>query len=99
MLNKIKFLGIIFLSILLLTNCNKDNKQDPTELGELVFAPIDVTPDKDWKCDPNLTAVYAHVVIDGKDYYPLTFVLDKKLYTQAIKLPNKGYSRHFQNLK
>lgn len=89
MLNKIKFLGIIFMSILLLTNCNKDNKQDPTKQGEMVFAPMDITPDKDWECDLDLSAVYAYVVIDGDDYYPLTFVLGGKLYTQAIKL-NEG---------
>jgi hypothetical protein len=88
MLNKIKFLGIILMSIFLLTNCNKEAKQDPVNEGELVFAPITITPDKDWdwQCDLTLTVTNAHVVIDGNDYFPLTFVLDGKLYTQAIKL-------------
>jgi len=98
MLNKIKFLGIIFLSIILLTNCNKDNKQDPTKQGELVFAAMDVVPDKgdDPLCNDQLTVVYAHVVIDNISYYPLTFVLDNKLYTQAIKLDEKvGYELQY----
>ena len=89
MLNKIKFIGIIFLSILLLTNCKKEDKQDQVQLGELVFAPIEITPEKgvwNWECDLDLSVVYALVIIDGKEYYPLTFVLDGKLYTQAIKL-------------
>ena len=89
MLNKLKFLGIIFLSILLFTNCNKEAKQDKVQQGELVFAPIEITPDKDlwdWECDPTLNVTYAYVIIDGDEYYPLTFVLDGKLYTQAIKL-------------
>jgi hypothetical protein len=94
MLNKIKYLGIIFLSILLLTNCKKDAKQDQVKQGELAFAPIDITPDKtvwDWECDLTLTVKYAKVTIDGQDYYPLTFVLDGKLYTQAIKLDAGDY--------
>ena len=89
MLNKLKFIGIIFLSILLFTNCNKEGKQDKVQQGELVFSPIEITPDKgvwDWQCDLELTVVYALVIIDGEEYYPLTFVLDGKLYTQAIKL-------------
>ena len=89
MLNRIKYLGIIFLSILLFTNCKKDAKQDQIKQGELVFAPIDITPDKvdwDYECDLTLTVTHAKVTIDGEDYYPLTFVLDGKLYTQAIKL-------------
>jgi len=89
MLNKLKFTGIIFLSILLLTNCKKENKQDKIQQGELVFSPIEITPDKgvwDWECDLELTVVYALVIIDGEEHYPLTFVLDGKLYTQAIKL-------------
>ena len=89
MLNKLKFIGIIFLSILLLTNCKKDAKQDQVKQGEVVFAPIEITPDKtvwDWECDPTLNVTHAKVIIDDEEYYPLTFVLDGKLYTQAIKL-------------
>jgi hypothetical protein len=89
MLNKLKFIGIIFLSILLLTNCKKEDKQDKDRQGELVFAPIDITPDKsgwDWQCDLDLNAVYAMVIIDGEEHYPYTYVLDGKLYTQTIKL-------------
>ena len=79
------------MSILLLTNCNKEAKQDPVNQGELVFAPMDITPDKDWICDLTLTVKYAHVIINGVDYYPLTFVIDGKLYTQAIKLDAGAY--------
>lgn len=94
MLNKIKFLGIILMSILLLTNCNKEAKQDPVKEGELVFAPITITPDKDWdwQCDDELIVTNAHVVIDGNDYFPLTFVIDGKLYTQAIKLAEGNHT-------
>ena len=89
MLKMIKYIGIVFLSFLLLTNCKKEEKQDQSQQGELVFAPIEITPDKgvwDWECDPELSVVYALVIIDGVEHYPYTFVLDGKLYTQAIKL-------------
>lgn len=81
-------MGILVLSVFLLTNCNKEAKQDDSaKQGEITFAPIEINPDKDFDfiCEDG-TVTHARVVIDGEYYYPLTFVLDGKLFTQAIKL-------------
>ena len=95
MLNNIKLIGIIFLSVLLLTNCKKEDKVDEQSPGELVFAPVDISDTEkdgfDVLCDLTLTITLAHVVLNGIDYYPLTFVLGDKLYTQSIKLDPGAY--------
>ena len=38
MFRNVKLIGVIVLSMLLLVNCKKENKQDSTSPGELVFA-------------------------------------------------------------
>ena len=78
-------MGILVLSVFLLTNCNKEAKEDGSELGELTFSAIEINPDKDIECMDG-TVTHARVNIDDVMYYPLTFVLDGKLFTQAIKL-------------
>ncbi len=95
MLNRIKILGVLILSILLLTNCKKENDQDNTlQQGELVFTSINVTMDKtdDVPCG-ELIPTHAKVVISGKVYLPQVFILDGNIFTQAIKLDarNKKY--------
>jgi hypothetical protein len=91
MFKNIKLIGVIFLSVLLLTNCKKENKVDTTSPGELVFAPYDAGAEKDGvfdvQCDLSLVITHARVQLNNGDYYyPLTFELDGKLYTQSIKL-------------
>ena len=96
MLNNIKLIGILFLSVLLLTNCKKENKQDNQKFGEIVFAPIDGNTEKsdvfDVLCDENLTVTHARVILNGVTYYPATFILGDKLLTQSIKLTVGQYS-------
>lgn len=98
MLNYIKYLGVVILTVLLLTNCTKEkDKVDTQTLGEVVFAAIDLNTDKNdpgdpdfdismIECDPLLEVNYAKVVLNGETYRPLTFVLDGMLYTQSLKL-------------
>lgn len=84
------------LSVLLLTNCTKDNKEidDTKALGELVFAPMDGNTEKDdtfpIECTDGLVVTYAKVTLiyDGVEtiYTPATFKLGDNLYTQSIKL-------------
>ena len=97
MLNNIKLIGVIFLSVLLLTNCKKENK-DTQEAGELVFAPIDaVDTEKDGidifdvACNELLVVAKARVNLNGTLYYPATFMSEGKLLTQSIKLPPGDY--------
>jgi hypothetical protein len=97
MFNNIKLIVIVLLSVLLLTNCKKENKQDNTQNpGELVFAPMDANTEKDGEfdilCDEALTVTHARVELNGNFYYPLTFVLDGKLFTQSIKLNPGAYT-------
>lgn len=95
MLKSIKYLGVVLLSLLLLTNCTKDDKKDDTKSpGELVFAALDGASDKsdyDVLCDESLVIDHAYVVLNGVEYNPKTFMLDGKLYTQSIKLLPGNY--------
>ncbi len=97
MLNNIKLIGVIFLSILLLTNCKKE-VQDTQQPGELVFAAIDVNTEKDgidqWDimCNETLIPVKARVNLNGEFYYPALFMSEGKLLTQSIKLPPGDYT-------
>lgn len=107
MLNNIKLIGIIFLSVLLLTNCKKENKIDEQSPGELVFAPIDVINDAEKDGDPTFDVLcneeyvvhHAFVTLERVDiegnvitnHTPLTFILDNKLYTQSLKLEPGEY--------
>lgn len=97
MLNNIKLIGVIFLSVLLLTNCKKENK-DTQQPGELVFAAIDaVDTEKDGIdqfdiiCNEDLVVVKARVNLNGQIFYPATFMSEGKLLTQSIKLPPGQY--------
>jgi hypothetical protein len=95
MLKSIKYLGVVLLSLLLLTNCTKDDKIDTTKSpGELVFAALDggiEKSDYDVLCDESLVIDHAYVVLNGVEYNPKTFMLDGKLYTQSIKLVPGNY--------
>lgn len=94
MFKNLKFMGVLVLSVLLLTNCNKEAKQDPTELGEVTFSANDILPDKDYDttfCVEG-TATYARLNIDGDMYYPGVFYIDGELKTQSIKLPPGCYT-------
>ena len=94
MFNNIKLIGLIFLSVLLLTNCKKENK-DTQSQGEIVFAPFDAGSEKDGEfdviCNEALVVTHARVNLNGTFYYPETFILDGKLYTQSIKLDVGNY--------
>jgi len=95
MLKSIKYFGVVLLSLLLLTNCTKDDKKDDTKSpGELVFAALDGATEKsdyDVLCDESLVIDHAYVVLNGVEYNPKTFMLDGKLYTQSIKLLPGNY--------
>lgn len=97
MLNNIKLIGVIFLSILLLTNCKKENK-DTQQPGEVVFAAIDVNDTEkdgidqyDILCDEDLVPVKARVNLNGVLYFPELFYFEGKLLTQSIQLPPGQY--------
>ena len=97
MFKNLKFIGVLVLSVLLLTNCNKDAKQDKLQEGELTFATIDIDPDKAIECQEDMAPTHAVVKIKDDQgvettYYPLTFYLDGELFTQAIKLPAGDYT-------
>lgn len=97
MLNNIKYIGIIFLSLLLLTNCKKDNKEaDVKSQGEIVFAAIDANLDKsdvfDIECLEDVVVTHARINLDGTFYYPEVFELAGKLYTQSLKLDLGTYT-------
>lgn len=100
MFKNIKLIGVIFLSVLLLTNCKKDSKDDSQSPGELVFAAIDYDDSEkdgfDFFCDENLVVNHAYIVLEDQygvlsTHEPLTFTLDNKLYTQSIKLEPGPY--------
>ena len=105
MFKNLKFMGVLVLTVLLLTNCNKEAKQDPTALGEITFAPLDIDPDKDYDIEcVEGTATHARVRIsdnaDGtgnpQTFYPAVFMIDGKLKTQSIKLaPGDYYLQEF----
>lgn len=88
MINRVKLIGVIILSFLLLTNCKKDNEQDNSlQQGELVFSSISISMDKsdDVPCE-DLIPTHAKVLISGKIYLPQVYNLDGNIYTEAIKL-------------
>jgi hypothetical protein len=94
MLNNIRVIGLIFLSVLLLTNCQKDNKIDDKGQGqgEVVFTPGQTTnfeKSAEFNCD--LTVSYAHVVVDEVTYDLPVFYIDGMLTTQALKLDEGDY--------
>jgi len=92
MLSRIKIIGVIFLSILLLTNCKKENGQDNSlQQGDLVFSSINISMDKsdDVPCG-DLVPTQAKVVISGKVYLPQVYIIDGNIFTQAIKLEARG---------
>ena len=66
MLNNIKLIGIVFLAFLLLTNCNKENKQDETaQTGEIVFSSIEVDMEKSIECNPDLVVTHARINLNN----------------------------------
>lgn len=95
MFKNIKLIGVIFLSVLLLTNCKKENKDDSMSPGEIVFAAIDYDDSEksgfDVPCVDGLIVDHAQILLKDESgnevyHYPLTFTLDNKLYTQSLKL-------------
>ena len=93
-----KLLILIFLSILLFA-CKKNIEEQPLVQNEAEISfsldlvdPINVKQET-WECKtegnvigaPLLEPDYAHVIIDGQDYYPEVFRIDGVLYTQSIK--------------
>ncbi len=80
-----------------LFSCQKEKNSTPNSTQDVVFSAIEVDPGAglkntaDWECK-DLDPDYAHVIIDGTDYYPEVFRLDGVLYTQAIKLPVGSYN-------
>ncbi len=92
MMNNIKLIGILFLSVLLLTNCKKDNATVDKGQGEVTFSPSQTSNfDKDAEFNCDLTVSYAYVVVDGMSYDLPVFYIDGKLTTQAIKLDVGAY--------
>jgi hypothetical protein len=79
-------------------NCQKNDPGTVTP-QDVVFSAYQVDPgsgvkstgDWDWICQ-DLDPVYARIKIGTKDYTPSVFMLDGKLYTQAIKLEPGTYS-------
>ena len=69
MLSNIKLIGVIVLSVLLLTNCKKEDKIVDRGQGEVVFTPNQSTNiDKSDGSNCELPASYAFVVVNGMDY-------------------------------
>jgi hypothetical protein len=93
MFKNIRLLGVIFLSVLLLTNCNKDDKVADNGQGEVVFSP-NQTSNFDKSADNNcdLTVSYAFVVVNEMTYNLPVFYIDGMLTTQAIKLNAGEYT-------
>ncbi len=92
MSNSLKLIGILFLSVLLLTNCKKENATVDKGQGEVTFAPAQTTnfeKDAEFNCD--LPVSYARVVVDGMYYDLPVFYIDGELTTQAIKLDVGDY--------
>ena len=83
--------------LIVLAGCDDTGKEPVTLEQDLQFSVIQVNPgeglksSQDWECK-ELEPDYAHIVIDGQDYFPAVFRLDGNLYTQAIKLAPGSYS-------
>jgi hypothetical protein len=93
---KTKLFLLMLISVILFS-CSKREVDNTDIKQDVVFSAIEVDPGAglkstdDWECK-DLVADYAHVTIDGIDYYPEVFRLDGVLYTQAIKLPVGAYT-------
>ena len=93
---KTKFVLMMFAAIVLFS-CQKRETEPINATQDVVFTANVVEPGTglkstdDWDCK-DLEPDYAHIVIDGTDYYPAVFRLDGVLYTQAIKLPVGSYT-------
>lgn len=93
MFKNLKLIGVIFLSVLLLTNCKKENKSDPAGQGEVTFSTYLTTNlDKSGENNCELTAHYAYVVVNGMDYRLPVFYIDGMMTTQSIKLDPGDYN-------
>ena len=93
MFNNIKLIGVIVLSMLLFTNCKKDDKVADKGQGEIVLAPnlnIDFEKSAESNCD--LPVSYAIAVVNGTSYNLPVFFIDEKITTQAIKLDAGDYT-------
>ena len=90
-------LFLIALVAVTLFSCQKEKNEPVNATQDVVFNATLVDPGaglkstEDWECK-DLEPDYAHIVIDGTDYYPEVFRLDGVLYTQAIKLPVGSYT-------
>jgi hypothetical protein len=95
---KTKLLFLVVLMAATIFSCQK--KDNTVQQQEVVFTAIQIDPgaglkgtaEWDWKCNDLLEPVYAKIVIDTKEYTPLVFRIDGKLYTQAIKLDPGTYT-------
>jgi hypothetical protein len=95
---KTKLLFLVVLMAATIFSCQK--KDNTVQQQEVVFTAIQIDPgaglkgtaDWDWECTDGLQPVYAKITIGTKDYTPLVFRLDGKLYTQAIKLDPGTYT-------
>ena len=67
-----------------LVSCQKKETDPVVNEQEVVFNAIDVIPGaglkstEDWECK-DLEPDYAHITIDGLDYFPAVFRLDGRL--------------------
>jgi hypothetical protein len=97
---KTKLLFLVVLIAAVVFSCQKKDSEPAQQ--DVVFSVVQVdqglkSTNDTIPCDPNLVPVYAHVKIKDaanviKDYYPLVFRLDGKLYSQAIKLAPGTYT-------
>lgn len=92
MFKNMKLIGVIFLSVLLLTNCKKDDKVADNGLGEVVFSPNQTSNfEKSAENNCELEVSYAMVVVNEMTYNLPVFYIDGMLTTQAIKLNAGDY--------
>ena len=91
-MRNIKLFGVMVLSLLLLTNCKKENNTNTAGQGEVTFSTY-LTTNVDKSADNNceLTVHYAFVVVDGMDYRLPVFYIDGMITTQSIKLDPGDY--------
>ncbi len=90
---------LLFLILLLipLVSCQKKEADPVFNEQDVVFNAMEIIPSQGlkstelWECK-DLEPDYAHITINGLDYFPALFSLDGKLYTQAIKLPPGDYT-------
>ncbi len=93
MMNNLRLIGVIFLSVLLLTNCKKDDKVTDNGQGEVVFSTNKTSNfDKSAESNCELTVSYAFVVVNEMTYNLPVFYIDGMITTQAIKLDAGDYT-------